>query len=86
MLRLAESLVYEKDEATSAKVDTLAQSYVASLKALPSAQLESKKGEVTGVLNAFKYLAKFGFRPADYDPKKALEQIVKAQGWEEKKK
>lgn len=86
LLRLAESLCYEKDPATSAKVDELATAYAASLKSLSAAQLEAKKGEIEGVLRAFKYLAKFEFAPANYAPKTALEQIVKAQGWEEKKK
>ncbi len=86
LLRLAESLVYEKDAATSAKVDELATAYAASVKALPAAQQESRKGEIESVLRAFRYLVKFEIEPASYAPKAVLEQIVKARGWEEKKK
>jgi hypothetical protein len=86
LLRLAESLVYEKDTAASAKVDELATAYAASVKALPAAQQESKKGEIESVLRAFRYLVKFEIEPANYAPKAVLEQIVKARGWEEKKK
>jgi hypothetical protein len=86
LLRLAESLVYEKEAAASAKVDELAAAYAASVKALPAAQLEAKKGEIESVLRAFRYLVKFEIEPANYAPKAVLEQIVKAQGWEEKKK
>jgi hypothetical protein len=78
--------VYEKEAAASAKVDELAAAYAASVKALPAAQLEAKKGEIESVLRAFRYLVKFEIEPANYAPKAVLEQIVKAQGWEEKKK
>lgn len=86
LLRLAESLTYEKDAATSAQVDELATAYAAGVKAMAPAQLGTKKGEIEGVLKAFRYLAKFQIEPADYAPKAVLEQVVKAQKWEEKKK
>ena len=86
MLRLAESLVYEKDAATSAKVEQLATAYVAGLKALPAAQLEAKKEEAKSVQRAFQYLVKFEIVPAGYAPRSALDQLVKAQGWDDQKK
>jgi hypothetical protein len=86
LLRLAESLTYEKDAATSAQVDELATAYAAGVKAMAPAQLGTKKGEIEGVLKAFRYLAKFQIEPSDYAPKAVLEQVVKAQKWEEKKK
>ena len=86
MLRLAESLIYEAEPATSARVDELAQAYVAGLKSLAGAQLEARKNEILYVLRAFKYLAKFDLRPANYGPKTALEKIELNQGWQEKKK
>ncbi len=86
MLRLAESLTYEHDAATAAKVDDLAGAYVASLKSLSGAALEAKKDEARNVQRAFQYLAKFEFVPASYAPKAALDQIVKAQGWDAEKK
>ncbi len=86
LLRLAESLVYEKNAATSAQVDELAASYVAGLQGLSSTQLKPRKNEVNQVLRAFKYLEKFDIKPAGYAPIKALDHIVQAQGWDEKKK
>ena len=86
MLRLAESLVYEKDATTAAKVDTLAAAYVAGLKALTGAALEAKKGEAQSVQRAFAYLTKFGIVAAPYAPKSALDAIAKAAGWDQTKK
>ncbi len=85
MLRRAESLVYEKDDATSKKVEQTACAYAASLKQLSSGQLEPKKDEVKKVGDALKYLAKWNFVPADFGPKADVEKIIKAQGWDKKK-
>ncbi len=86
MLRLAESLVYEKQPATAAKVDTLAAAYVADLKALTGAALEAKKGEAQSVQRALTYLTKHEIVSAPYAPKSALDALAKAQGWEQTKK
>ena len=86
MLRLAESLCYENDAATAAQTETLATAYVAGLKALASTERDAKKGEAKSVQRAFQYLAKHGFVPGNYAPKVALDQLVKAQGWDEEKK
>jgi hypothetical protein len=86
LLRLAESLVYENDAATSAQVEQLASAYVGSLKSLSGAALEAKKDEAKAVQRAFQYLARFEFVPAAYAPKTALDQIVKAAGWDQVKK
>ena len=86
LLRLAESLVYEQDPATSAEVEQLATAYIAGLKALPATQLEAKKDETKSVLRAFQYLTKFEIVSTDYAPKAALEQFVKIQGWDQEKK
>jgi hypothetical protein len=86
MLRLAESLTYEKDSATATKVDSLAAAYVAGLKALTGAPLEAKKGEALSVQRAFAYLTKFEVVAAPYAPKTALDAVVKAQGWDLPKK
>jgi len=85
MLRLAESLVYEKDAATFQQVEQQADSYVASLKQLSPHQLGAKKDEVKHVADAFQYLAKFNIVPADFGPKAEVEKIIKAQGWDKKK-
>lgn len=86
LLRLAESLCYENDPATVAQVETLAASYLAGLKALPGPALDAKKDETKPILRAFGYLAKFNLIPANFGPKVALEQLVKAQGWDQEKK
>ena len=86
LLRLAESLVYEVEPAATKRVGELAMTYTAGLKGLPSSQLESRKGEILGVLRAFSYLAKHGMYTASSGPQQELERIERAQGWEEKKK
>ena len=86
MLRLAESLVYDNDAATAAKVESLASAYVGSLKSLSGAALEAKKDEAKSVQAALRYLAKFQFVSASYAPKVALDQFVKAQAWDGEKK
>ena len=86
LLRLAESLVYEVEPAATKRVGELAMTYTAGLKGLPSSQLESSKGEILGVLRAFRYLAKHGMYTAGSGPQQELERIERAQGWEEKKK
>ncbi len=83
MLRYAESLCYEKDSATAQQVEKMAASYVMGVKSLPSAELENKKGEITNVTKAFQYLARFSLMAKDFAPTTALEQIVKAQGWDQ---
>jgi prepilin-type processing-associated H-X9-DG protein len=84
MLRLMESLVYEKDEPTSQKTDQMAGQYVASLKALPADKLAAKKDEARRVRDVFKYLARFKIVPDTFAPKAEIEQIIKGQGWDKK--
>lgn len=86
LLRLAESLVYEVEPAAAKRVDQLAAEYVAGLRAATPAQLESRKGEILGVLRAFRYLTKHGMLPKGHAPQAELERIERVQGWEEKKK
>lgn len=82
MLRLAESLVYEKDEATGNNVERLAGAYISSIKQLPSDQLQARKDEVKGVFKAFQYLAKFKIINANDAAWTEIASIVKAHGWE----
>ena len=86
MLRLAESLVYERDAATADKVEALAAAYVANLSSLSRPQLDAKKDEALMVREDFHYLATWGFVPASYAPRVALDGLVKAQGWDAAKK
>ncbi len=86
MLRLAESLTYEKQSDAARRVDTLATSYIGSLKSLPAAELENKRREIEGVTRAFQYLAKHDLVAKDYPALAALDRIIKSQGWDQKKK
>ena len=83
LLRHAESLCYEQDSATAQQVEKMAASYVMGVKSLPAAELENKKGEITNVTKALQYLARFSLMAMDFAPTTALEQIVKAQGWDQ---
>jgi len=80
--RLAESLVYEKDDSTYRKVEQLLAQYTAGLKKLPDDQIVARKDELVTAFRNFQYLAKFGFIPADFAPKADVDRIVKAHGWD----
>ena len=84
MLRLAESLVYEKDEATKEAVHEKLDAYVASLQQLPKDKLLAKKDEVKHIREAFHYLIKFHDMGADCPHVAGLEKLVKAHGWDKK--
>ena len=86
MLRLAESLVYEKDPATLRRVEEMAGHYTASLTSLKGDELEKKKAEILTVTRALKYLARFGVVPSSFAPIATLDRIEKTQGWDQKKK
>ena len=84
MLRLAESLEYEKDDATYQKVAQIATQYAEGLKHLSASQLAGKKDEVRHVRDCFKHMARFKVIPDDFAPKVTLEQIIKDQSWDKK--
>jgi len=86
MLRLAESLVYEKDASTYREVEQAAERYIAALKSAAPAELEKRKGDIQSVTRAFRYLAKWKIAPANFAPLAALDRIEKAQGWDKEKK
>ena len=83
MLRLAESLYYEKDSTAYRQVEQLADKYVAGLRGLPGAELERRKAEITNVAKAFQYLAKWDVMPASLPINAVLAGIAKQQGWDE---
>ncbi len=85
-LQLAESLVYENESATAARVEQLAAAYVASLKALAGGAVEAKKGEAKSVQRALAYLARHGVVAPSYAPKSDLDAFTKARGWDDEKK
>ena len=85
MLRLMESLLYEKDPSAMSDAIVLAEADAAVLETATPAQLEERKGEIMQVKNAFAYLIKFKILPADFAPMKTIEGIIEAQGWNKKK-
>jgi len=85
MLRLMESLEYEKDDPTFQRVEQMSAQYVAGLKSLPADTLKAKKDEVRNVNGAFGFLAKFKVLPAGFGPKTEIEKIIKEQGWDKRR-
>jgi len=81
-LRLAESLVYEKDEDTFRTVEQWTGAFADSVKQLPADQVDSKKNEVRRVFEAFRYLTKFKIVPADDPAWTEVRDIAKAHGWD----
>jgi hypothetical protein len=86
LLRLGESLVYEKNPAAMQQFTQLAGSYADSARALSGAALENRKNEIESTLRAFHYLARWDVVPKNFPPIGTLEQIVKSQGWGQQKK
>jgi hypothetical protein len=86
MLRLGESLVYEKEPATQAQFEQMAERYASALKGVSGGALEQRKGEILQVLSAFKYLARWNLVSTTFAPLTALSQIEKSQGWDQPKK
>ncbi|MBL9211035.1 MAG: DUF1080 domain-containing protein [Opitutaceae bacterium] len=86
MLRLAESLVYENDPATSREVVRRFEAYAASVSPLAKGDLEKRKEEILNVLRALRYLGKHELVPANFAPTATLARIEKAQDWMPKKK
>jgi hypothetical protein len=85
LLRLMESLVYDNQSSTAARVGSMARAYVDSVKDLPDDQLESKKDDIKQVSTAFKYLARFRIMPSSFAPAVTLDKIIKDHGWDKKK-
>ncbi len=81
-LRLAESLVYEKDEAIAKSVIALAAKTAADVKQLPADKIESKKDDTTRVWNALNYLAKFKIIDSSEAALTELDSVVKSHGWD----
>lgn len=84
MLRLAESLVYEHDDAAAQRSKELAEQYLAQVQQLSPEQLAAKKDQIKHLRDVAKYLARFDIIPDDAEPKVQLEQIVKEHNWDKK--
>lgn len=85
LLRLMESLPYEKDEAALKQSEQLIGQYVESIKQVPADKIESKKGEVLQFNNALQYLAKAHVISDTFPSKVEIARIVKANEWDKKK-
>lgn len=86
MLRLLESLVYEKDETVAQRCERLAAEYVDSLRKLAPEKLAGKRDEVRNVAEVFNYLVRHNILPAAFGPKSAIEQLIKDQGWDRRRR
>lgn len=86
MLRLAESLVYAPDPATLREVTQLATQHAEAVRSLSGGALAQRQEEIESLVRAYQYLVKWNVLPADFAPLMALTKIVKAQGWDQKKK
>ena len=84
LLRLMESLVYEKDEPTMQQVQSSTEQYIASIKQLPADKLAGKKDDVRRLTAAYKYLANWQIVPASFEPKVEVEKLAKDQGWDKR--
>ena len=84
LLKLAESLEYDKDDATLQQVQTMAGDYVSSLKKLSGSELEAKKDEAKHLRDALRFLARFKAIPADFTPKTELDQVVREHNWDKR--
>lgn len=84
MLRLMESLVYEKDPAVTEKVTKMASEYVDGLAKLPADQLKTKKDEVKYINGTFKYMTRFNLLPSPFAPAAQTEKMIKDNGWDKR--
>lgn len=84
LLRLLESLAYDRDEATVEKVTRMTSAYVQTVKQLPADQVGAKKDEVKQVKSALDYLEKAKALPPGFGPQAEVESLVKAQHWDKK--
>jgi hypothetical protein len=82
MLRLFESLVYDKDAATLTRAQQMATDYAAALKATPADQLPGKRDEVRQMRETFRYLARCKIIAEDFAPKVYVETLIRDQGWD----
>lgn len=62
----------------------MSERYVAELKSADKDALEERKGEIMRARQAFDYLVQHEFVPASFAAKKAVDDIIEAQGWNKK--
>ncbi|HEV2394721.1 MAG TPA: DUF1080 domain-containing protein [Verrucomicrobiae bacterium] len=84
LLRLSESLVYDRDDAAAQRAGDLATQYLSDLQQLPEDKLAARKDEIKHLRDVSRYLAKWDIIPEDYEGKAQLEKIVKDHNWDKK--
>jgi hypothetical protein len=84
LLRLLESLAYDKDDATVQKAEQMASAFVQKVKQLPADQIAAKKDGVKRVAGALDYLAKNKILPPTFGPKTEADSLIKEQRWDKK--
>ena len=85
MLRLMESLCYEENAEVLKAVTSLETDFIKGVKDTPKNKIQSRKGDVTQVLNAVKYLVKHKRLAADHAALGELTAIAKENGWSKKR-
>lgn len=85
LLRLMESLSYEKEAGALKESEQMLAAYVESLKQVPADKIESKKGEVLQFHGALEYLAKFKIIDGTLAAKVEIAKLVKDHEWDKKK-
>ena len=85
LLRLMESLCYDQDAATGKVVQAGISDWISAMRKTPAPAMEAKKGEIIYMRNAVAYLTNFKFLPAEFTAITEINQIIKDNGWEEKK-
>lgn len=86
MYRLFESLCYAPHAETLKTATAMSGRYTNALKSAGKENLDERKDEVMQARQAFNYLVKHQFVPADFSAKATVNAIIEAQGWDEKKK
>jgi hypothetical protein len=81
MLRLLESLQYYHNTEVWSEADALMQVYLESISTLNDSETSQRRGEITQITNALKYLQKFELISADYVASSKLQAIMEKHGW-----
>lgn len=84
MMRFMESLVYDVDDGAMAMVTTMATAEAARIEAMDEDELEENKASIRQFERALNYLARFDALPEDDPALTTVNEIVEAQGWNER--
>lgn len=85
LLRMMESLCYEQDPGALKEVTETADRIAARLKQATPERLSERKGNLLQMRKAFRYMLKHKLLPEDFAAAPVLEEVIEAQGWNEKK-